>query len=181
LGVSAGAKSLALSPASVVVTAVALDITAIPTITLALSPASVEVTAQAVAVTVGSVSLALSPSAIMVAGQALGLTAGATSAALSPASITVTADTLGLTPGGSSVTITPATVAVTAVALDLEATGPLEPDPNPYQISYALAAYSSHAVSTLSTHSPDATTRELVTASSGRNLEGRDSYQKRAP
>jgi hypothetical protein len=90
-------------------------------VSLALTPATVTVTPVALARTVGAVSLASSPATVTVTPVTLGRTLGGVSRALSPPSITVTPQAFGTTPGAVSLALTPATVTVTPVVFGITA------------------------------------------------------------
>jgi hypothetical protein len=115
LGRTPGAVTVALTPDSITVTAQTLGRTP-GAATRALTPATVTVTAQALARTT-AISRALTPASITVSPQALARTVGGLSRALTPASVTVTAKALARTLGTTSVAITPAQITVTARAL----------------------------------------------------------------
>lgn len=88
-------------------------------ISLALTPAEVTVTPVALGVTPGTASVAMTPAEVTVTPVAFGVTPGTVTLALTPAELTVTAQALGLTPGTVSLILTPANVTVTPVALGI--------------------------------------------------------------
>ncbi len=113
---AAAAISLALSPATVTVTAVASS-TTVGAVTAALGPATITTTTVALARTLGAATAALSPATVTATPVALGRTLGAVSVALSPATVTTTPVALSPSAGAVTLALTPASVTATAVAL----------------------------------------------------------------